>query len=213
VILLDQRGCGKSRPIAETRENTTWHLVDDIEKLRKHLEIDKWFMVFGGSWGSALAIAYAQTYPVSVGSLVLRGICMVTAFEEDWININGAPKLFPDAYEEFINFLPENERGDPKKAYNSRLVSDDPKVVVPAAKAWNKWGTTISRLLPSPDSANSSDDTTSLIARARIESHNSFNKAWLEEGQLLKSENIDKIGHIPGKANTCSASILSNVAD
>lgn len=199
VVLLDQRGCGQSRPNAETRENTTWHLVEDIEKLRRHLKIEKWHVVFGGSWGSTLALAYAQTHPASVGSLVLRGIFAVRQLELNWTLIKGANILWPDAFDEFINFLPEEERKDHVQSYRKRLLSDDPKISLPAARAWNKWEISISTLYPSPDALKQLDDESYLLAHARTEVHYFTNNAWLEEGQLLKKENVDKIRHIPSK--------------
>lgn len=197
VVLLDQRGCGKSRPNAETRENTTWHLVEDIEKLRRHLKIEKWHVVFGGSWGSTLALAYAQTHPGSVGSLILRGIFAVRKLELNWTLIEGANIMWPDAFEEFINFLPEEERKNHVESYRKRLLSDDPKISLPAARAWNKWELSIGTLYPSAEALKQLDDESYLLAHARTEVHYFTNGAWLEEGQLLKKENVDKIRHIP----------------
>lgn len=200
VILLDQRGCGKSRPNASTVNNTTWHLVSDIEALRKHLSIDKWHVVFGGSWGSTLALAYAQTHPQSVGSLILRGIFTVRDLETKWtLGPEGAGILFPDHYDEFIRFLPENERSDHIANYHTRLTSDDESISHPAARAWNKYEISISTLYPNTKGLASLDDPTFLLAHARMEAHYFKNKAWLEDGQLLKKESIDKIRHIPGK--------------
>lgn len=199
VVLLDQRGCGQSRPNAETRENTTWHLVDDIEKLRRHLKIEKWHVVFGGSWGSTLALVYAQTHPGSVGSLVLRGVFTVRQLELNWTLIEGANILWPDAFDEFINFLPEEERKNHVESYRRRLLSDDPKISLPAARAWNKYEISISTLYPSAEAFKQLDDESYLLAHARTEAHYFTNKAWLEEGQLLKKENVDKIRHIPSK--------------
>ncbi|KAF2260541.1 proline iminopeptidase [Lojkania enalia] len=198
VILLDQRGCGKSRPNADTRNNTTWHLVSDIEALRKHLKIPKWHMVFGGSWGSTLSLAYAQTHPSSVGSLVLRGIFTVRSLELDWtLSPQGTAMLFPEAFGEFLSFLPEEERTDHVNAFHKRLMSEDISVSYPAAYAWNKWEITVSTLYPNIEGLANLDDPSWLLAHARMESHYFQNKAWLEEGQLLRKENIDKIRHIP----------------
>lgn len=200
VVLLDQRGCGLSRPNANTTNNTTWHLVSDVEALRKHLQIEKWHLVFGGSWGSTLALAYAQTHPGSVGSLVLRGIFAVRDLELKWtMNQGGAAMLFPDAFEEFLEFLPEEERADHVTSYHKRLMSDDTSISHPAARAWNKWEITISTLYPNVTGLKSLDDPVFLLAHARMESHYFQNKAWMEDGQLLKKENIDKIRNIPGK--------------
>ncbi|KAH8695735.1 proline iminopeptidase [Phaeosphaeriaceae sp. PMI808] len=198
VILLDQRGSGNSRPHACITDNTTWHLVADIEALRKHLNIPKWHLVFGGSWGSTLALAYTQTHPESVGSLVLRGIFAVRDLELRWtMGKGGAAMLFPDAFEEFINFLPEAERVNPESAYHKRLMSDDTNISHPAARSWNKWEINMSTLYPNVEGMKSLDDPAFLLPHARIELHYFKNAAWLEDGQLLKKENIDKIRHIP----------------
>jgi proline iminopeptidase len=196
--LLDQRGCGQSRPNANTTNNTTWHLVADIEALRENLRILKWHMVFGGSWGSTLALAYAQTHPQSVGSLVLRGIFAVRKLELDWMNHpGGASMIFPDRWEAFINFLPEEERSDHIANYHKRLMSSDTSISHPAATAWNSWEISISKLYPDPEELKKLEDPAYLLAHARIEVHYVTNGAWLEEGQLLKKENIDRIRHIP----------------
>ncbi|KAF3037923.1 hypothetical protein E8E12_002527 [Didymella heteroderae] len=198
VILLDQRGCGQSRPNASTVNNTTWHLVSDIEKLREHLGIAKWHVVFGGSWGSTLALACAQTHPTSVGSLVLRGIFAFRALELKWTNMyGGASFLFPDHYEEFINFLPEEERKDHVASYHKRLMSEDESISHPAARAWNKWEISISTLYPNTKGLSQLEDASYNLAHARMEIHYFTNQGWLEDSQLLKKENIDKIRHIP----------------
>ncbi|KNG51874.1 prolyl aminopeptidase [Stemphylium lycopersici] len=198
VILLDQRGCGQSRPNATTTNNTTWHLVADIEALRKHLSIAKWHMVFGGSWGSTLALAYAQTHPESVGSLVLRGIFTVRDLELKWTNLRGgASFLFPDRFDEFLNFLPEEERSDHITNYHKRLMSSDTAISHPAATAWNTWEISISTLYPDPKAFQKLQEPAYLLAHARIEIHYFTNKAWMEDGQLLKKENVDRIRHIP----------------
>lgn len=200
VVLLDQRGCGQSRPNANTTNNTTWHLVDDIEALRKHLQIPKWHLVFGGSWGSTLSLAYAQKHPESVGSLVLRGIFTVRALELNWTMYKeGAPMLFPDHFEEWINFLPENERADHVESFHKRLMSDDAAISHPAAVAWNSYEIKISTLYPNDAGLKSLEDPAYLLAHARMEAHYFKNQAWLEEGQLVKKENVDKIRHIPCK--------------
>ncbi|KAH6878665.1 hypothetical protein J4E91_002452 [Alternaria rosae] len=198
VILLDQRGCGQSRPNANTTDNTTWHLVDDIEKLRKHLKISKWHMVFGGSWGSTLALAYAQTHPDSVGSLVLRGIFTVRDVELKWTNhAGGVQMLFPDRWEDFINFLPEEERSDHIGNYHKRLMSPDSAISHPAAAAWNTWELSISTLYPDPHAYKKLKEPAYLLAHARMEIHYFINKAWMEDGQLLRKENVDRIRNIP----------------
>jgi len=209
VVLLDQRGCGKSRPNASTVNNTTWHLVSDIEALREHLGIKTWHMVFGGSWGSTLALAYAQTHPSSVGSLVLRGIFAVRDLELKWTMApGGASILFPDHFDDFINFLPEEERADHVASYHKRLMSDDESISHPAAMAWNKWEVSISTLYPNTKGLAQLGDASYNLAHARTEAHYFQNKARLEDGQLLKKENIDKIRHIPSKQCLPSISLL-----
>src|SRR5215471_14690850 len=138
IILFDQRGCGKSTPYASLDENTTWDLVADIEKIREHLGIERW-QVFGGSWGSTLALAYSETYPERVTELVLRGIFLLRKQEIDWFYQRGASALFPDAWEPYLAHIPEAERGDMLSAYYRRLTSDDPEVRLAAAKIWSRW--------------------------------------------------------------------------
>ncbi|KAF2853374.1 proline iminopeptidase [Plenodomus tracheiphilus IPT5] len=199
IILLDQRGCGLSRPHASTTNNTTWHLVSDLESLRTHLQIPKWHLVFGGSWGSTLALAYAQTHPSAVGSLVLRGVFTVRKMELAWTNERGlgASMLFPDHYDELINFLPEEERSDHVKYFQQRLESEDPKVSHPAGVAWNKWELAISSLRPDEAGLKKLEDPEWVLAHARLEIHYFRNGGWLEDGQLLRKESVDKIRHIP----------------
>lgn len=198
VVLFDQRGAGKSLPAAELRENTSQHLVSDIESLRKHLSIDRWLMVFGGSWGSTLALLYAQTHPEAVGSLVLRGIFTVRKSEVEWTRTaGGAGTLFPEAHEEFLGFLPEEERKDPWPSYYKRLTSEDLETRLSASRAWNKWELSISQLVPDADVHEKLSDDIWCLQHARMEAHYENNGAFLEEGQLLKPENIEKIKHIP----------------
>jgi proline iminopeptidase len=198
IVLLDQRGAGKSRPHASVLDNTTWHLVADIEALRSHLHIAKWHLVFGGSWGSTLALAYAQTHPSVVGSLVLRGIFTVRDVEMAWaFRPGGGDMMFPDAKEELIAFLPEDERADFVSAYHRRLMSEDTSVSYPAATAWNRYEISMSTLYPNPDGFKALEDPAYLLPHARIEAHYFVNRAWMEDGQLLKKENVDKIRGIP----------------
>ena len=150
IILLDQRGCGKSTPFASLEQNTTWDLVSDIEALRALLEIEKW-QVFGGSWGSTLALAYAQTHPERVTELVLRGIFLLRKSEIDWFYQHGASEMFPDAWEEYWNHIPEAERGDMLSAYYKRLTSPDAKVRAEAARIWSQWEGRTSCLLPNEE--------------------------------------------------------------
>jgi proline iminopeptidase len=185
VLLFDQRGAGKSTPNASLEANTTWHLVADIERLRELAKADKW-LVFGGSWGSTLALAYAQTHPERVSELALRGIYTVTKAELDWYYQFGASELFPEKWERFLAPIPEAERGDLIAAYRKRLTSDDRSVQIEAAKAWSLWeGETIT-LLPNPDLSSSHADAEFAVAFARIENHYFAHDCWLEEGQLLR---------------------------
>ncbi len=196
IALFDQRGCGKSRPNASLDDNTTWTLIEDIERLRVHLGIEKW-VVFGGSWGSTLALAYAITHPERVMGLVLRGIFLVTQRELKWFYQDGAGMLFPDAFEKFKAPIPEAERGDLIAAYHRRLTHPDRRVQGEAAAAWSQWeGDTISIRGPEarPPKFNETDFA---IAFARIENHFFANRGFFEEdGWLLN--NVDKVRHIPG---------------
>lgn len=194
IVLFDQRGCGRSTPHASLRANTTWDLVDDIERLRKHLRIRKW-LVFGGSWGSSLALAYAQTHPDRVTALVLRGIFLVRKSEITWFYQSGANAIFPDAWEDFVRPIPRSERGDLVTAYHRRLTSTDAKVRLAAAHAWTTWEARTSQLVPSGVSARMSADRFAL-AFARIENHYFMNGGFFErDGQLL--EDVDRIRKIP----------------
>lgn len=195
IILFDQRGCGRSRPHASLEENTTWDLVADMEKLRTHLGVDRW-LVFGGSWGSTLALAYAQTHPKHVSELVLRGIFMLSTFELRWFYQEGASALFPDRWEKYLAAIPENERGDLIQAFYKRLTSDDRATRVQAARAWSTWEAATSYLHVNDENVNKWDEEDFAIAVARIECHYFVNRGFLEqEDQLLK--NVDRIRHIP----------------
>jgi len=196
MTLFDQRGCGRSRPNASLDDNTTWSLIEDIERLREHLGVEKW-TVFGGSWGSTLALAYAIKHPERVDGLVLRGIFLLTERELGWFYQDGASMLFPDAWERFLAPIPEEERGDLMAAYHRRLTAPDRRVQLEAAAAWSQWeGDTISLRGPEarPPKFNEEDFA---IAFARIECHFFTHKGFFEhDGWILK--NIDKIRHIPG---------------
>jgi proline iminopeptidase len=195
VTLFDQRGCGRSTPHASLEANTTWHLVEDIERLRTHLGIERW-LVFGGSWGSTLALAYAQTHPERATELVLRGIFTFRQTELDWLYQYGASEIFPDKWEEFLAPIPVAERGDLVAAYHRRLTGEDPAERLAAAKAWSKWEAETVTLLPDPHviEEHTSDDFA--IAIARIENHYMINKGWLDEGQLIA--NAGRLRDIPG---------------
>ena len=195
VLLFDQRGCGRSTPHAGLQANTTWHLVADIERLRAVVGADKW-LVFGGSWGSTLALAYAQTHPDRVSELILRGIYMLTKPELDWYYQFGVSEIFPDKWEGFQAPIPKDERGDMIAAYRKRLTSDDMAVQIEAAKAWAIWeGETIT-LLPSPDLSASFSESHFALAFARVENHYFVHGGWLEDEQLLR--NAHRLRAIPG---------------
>jgi proline iminopeptidase len=195
VILFDQRGCGKSRPFAELKENTTWDLVADINKLKSHLSIEKW-AVFGGSWGSTLALSYSQTHPQDVTGLFLRGIFLLRKKEINWFYQEGASKIFPDAWEKYLAPIPENERGDIVSAYFKRLTSEDKEVRANAAKAWSVWEASTSKLEQDKSLMEDFNEGQFADAFARIECHYFTNKGFFDdENQLLN--NIDKIQDIP----------------
>ncbi|MEL7029376.1 MAG: prolyl aminopeptidase, partial [Pseudomonadota bacterium] len=181
IILFDQRGCGRSTPHASLEDNTTWALVEDIERLRQRLNIDRW-QVFGGSWGSTLALVYAQTHPDRVTELVLRGIFTLREEELRWFyQEGGASWLYPDAWEKFVAPIPEAERGDMIAAYYSRLTGEDRRIQAEAARAWSAWeGGTVS-LIPSQERITSFSSDSFAIAFARIECHYFINKGFLEE--------------------------------
>ncbi len=195
IVLFDQRGCGKSLPFASLEHNTTWDLVSDIEAVRVHLKIDRW-QVFGGSWGSTLALAYAQTHPTRVTEMVLRGIFLLRQSEIDWFYQRGASVLFPDAWEDYLKPIPEAERGDLLRAFHRRLTDPDPKIQLEAARAWSIWEGSTSYLYTNPDSIKRTGEDTFATAFARIECHYFLNRGWLTEGRGLL-ENVDKIRHIP----------------
>ncbi len=195
VVLFDQRGCGKSTPFSELKNNTTWHSVADMEKLRSHLGIDRW-SVFGGSWGSTLALAYAIKHPEKVRELVLRGIFLLRESEIRWFYQEGASHLFPDAWEKYLAPIPPAERGDLVQAFHKRLTSPDAQVRAEAAKAWSVWEGSTSKLHLDPDFIARFGGDAFADAFARIECHYFVNKGFFEEdGWLLK--HVDKIRHIP----------------
>jgi proline iminopeptidase len=194
IVLFDQRGCGKSTPHASLVDNTTWHLVSDIEALRTRLGIERW-QVFGGSWGSTLALAYAQTHPARVTELVLRGIFLIRQWEIDWFYQRGCDALFPDAWEEYLAPIPEGERGDLLRAYHRRLTSDDAEVRTRAARAWSVWEGTTSCLLPNEELIAKSSGEEFAVAFARIECHYFLNGAFLGGRELLAG--VDAIRRIP----------------
>jgi proline iminopeptidase len=194
IILFDQRGCGKSKPHAELTGNTTWALVEDMEKLRRHLGASRW-QVFGGSWGSTLALAYAETHPEMVTELVLRGIFTLRREELLWFYQEGASWLFPDLWQGYLAPIPEAERGDMIAAYYKRLTGDDPEVQLRAAKAWSLWeGGTVS-LLPSEERMQSFSSDLFALAFARIECHYFTHGGFFERDDQLIA-NIDRVRNI-----------------
>ncbi len=194
ILLFDQRGCGRSRPHASLEANTTWHLVADIERLREMAGVERW-MAFGGSWGSTLALAYAQTHPERVTELVLRGIFTFCQSELDWLYRHGASEIFPDKWEEFVALIPEAERDDLVAAYHRRLTGPDAAVRLEAAKAWSKWEAETVTLLPNPAVIEEHTADEFAVAIARIENHYMVNKGWIEEGALLRD--ADRLADIP----------------
>jgi len=196
IVLFDQRGCGRSIPYASLEENTTWDLVEDIERLRMHLGIDRW-QVFGGSWGSTLALAYAETYPERVTGLILRGIFMLRRAELEWFYQEGCSWLFPDAFADYVKPIPEDERSDLMAAYHRRLTSDDPETQVAAARAWSAWeGRTLS-LLPDFDRVRQFSQDHYALAFARIESHYFVHGGFFDtDDQLIR--NAARLKEIPG---------------
>ena len=196
IIVFDQRGSGRSRPSGCCDDNTTWDLVADIETLRLHLKVDR-FLVFGGSWGSTLALAYAQTHPERVRAIIVRGIFLFTRREMDWFYRNGANQLFPDAWDDFAAAIPEAQRSDVMAAYHDRLNDPDPAIHRPTAQAWSLYEARLSRLYEDPRIIQRFTSDDFALSFARIESHYFRNHGFLRsENQLL--ENIDKIRHIPG---------------
>jgi proline iminopeptidase len=196
IVLFDQRGAGRSTPNADLVDNTTWDLVADIERLRTHLAIGRW-QVFGGSWGSTLALAYAEAHPERVTELVLRGIFLLRRWELEWFYQEGASRLFPDAWEHYVAPIPPEERHDLISAYHRRLTSDDLEVRNAAARAWSVWEGSTSYLHPQEDAVSTHDDPEFAVAFARIENHYFRNGGFFEsEDQLLR--HAGRIRHIPG---------------
>lgn len=194
IILFDQRGAGKSTPHACLEDNTTWELIADIEKLREHLEIPEW-QVFGGSWGSTLALAYSQSHPEKVTGLVLRGIFLLRKKEIDWFYEGGASAIYPDAWEPFRDLIPADERQCFLSAYSKRLNSDDLETQYAAARAWTKWEMMTAHLLQNEENIKKGDDDYFSLAFARIENHYFVNKGFFPCDSFLL-DNVDKIRHI-----------------
>jgi proline iminopeptidase len=196
IILVDQRGAGKSRPPAELRENTTWELVADLERVRAHLGVEGW-VLFGGSWGSTLALAYSQTHPSRVRALVIRGIFTLRREEVLWLYQDGASSVFPDEWDKFVEPIPVVERGDMISAYYRRLTGEDELERLQCARAWSAWELMTSRLQTDVNQAQRSIDNDDFVLKfARIECHYFVNGGWLEDDRHLLSR-VDAIRHIP----------------
>ncbi len=195
IVLFDQRGCGRSMPHAELRNNTTWDLVDDMEQLRQHLGIDRW-QLFGGSWGSTLSLAYAQQHPGRVTELVLRGIFLLRRREILWYYQDGASRIFPEAWQEYLAPIPVEERDDMVAAYYKRLTSNDRDVRMAAARAWSTWEGSTSRLVPDADLIKRTGEDQFAEAFARIECHYFINGGFFKkDGELL--DNVAHVHHLP----------------
>ena len=194
IVVFDQRGAGRSRPFADITDNTTAHLIADIETLRRHLGIDRW-LVFGGSWGASLALATAIARPERCRGLVLRGVFLGTERELDWF-LGGMGMIFPEAWRAFVGFLPEDERGDVLGAYHARLTDADPAVHLPAAQMWSGYENACSNLLPRNDAGRSSGGGAGALDLARIEAHYFANRMFLSDNELLAG--IDRIRPLPG---------------
>ncbi len=193
IVVFDQRGAGRSTPLGSLESNTTPHLVADIERLREHLAVERW-IVFGGSWGSTLALAYAEHHPERCLALVLRGIFLGRPSEIDWF-LHGVRNLFPEAWRDFAGFIPEAERGDLLHAYHRRLVDPDPAVHLPAARRWSVYEGSCSTMLPNAALVADFASDRVALGLARIEAHYFVNRLFLPEGWLL--ENVTRVRHVP----------------
>jgi proline iminopeptidase len=193
IVTFDQRGSGRSTPYASLENNTTWHLVEDLERIREHLGIDKW-VLFGGSWGSTLALAYAQKRPERVLGLILRGIFLCRQQDFDWFYQEGASRMFPDFWQDYIAPIPQEERGNLMQAFYKRLTGSDEIAQMHAAKAWSCWEGRTATLRPNPQVVERFHERA--LAIARIECHYFINHAFLEPDQLLRD--MHKIAHLPG---------------
>ena len=194
IIIADQRGAGRSKPLGELTNNTTVHLIADMEALRERLELDSWFL-FGGSWGSSLVLAYAIAYPARCRGLILRGSFLCRGAEVDWF-MTGMRRVFPEAWRRFSEYLPQAERDDLLGNYHRRLVDPDPDVHLPAAKVWGQYEGACSTLLPSSDVASSFVDSTKSLGLARIEAHYFVNDLFMVENHLLNG--VERFREVPG---------------
>lgn len=195
IILFDQRGCGKSKPHASLEQNTTWELVADLEKIREFLKIEKW-VVFGGSWGSTLALAYAQKHSENVLGLILRGIFLTRDEDIRWFYQEGASRIFPEAWKHFLEPIPKDEQVDMISAYHKRLTSENEIVRMGAAKAWSIWEGTTATLLPDQSVVDYFSNPHIALSIARIECHYFINQSFFSPNQLLDA--ASKLNHIPG---------------
>lgn len=195
IILFDQRGAGRSKPHAELMHNNTHALIEDMEALRQHLNVDKW-LLFGGSWGSTLSLLYAQSHPDKVLGMILRGIFLCRQKDFNWFYQGGAAHVFPDYWQSFIKPIPEAERDNLISAYYQRLTSSNELAQMAAAKAWSLWEAQCATLRPNPDVVNHFTSPHTAISLARIETHYFIHDTFIDDGQILA--NMDKIGHIPG---------------
>jgi proline iminopeptidase len=196
IIVFDQRGCGRSTPHAALHANTTWHLIADMELLRERLHVEQW-LVFGGSWGSTLSLAYAQCHPQAVTELVLRGIFLLRPSEIHWFYQQGASELYPDSWENYLAPIPVEERDNLLSAFHKRLTSDNEQIRLEAARAWSVWEASASFLIQNPVFMEKLDEPSAALAMARIECHYFMNDGFFnDDNQILN--NIDRIRHIPG---------------
>jgi len=195
IITFDQRGCGRSTPHASLENNTTAHLIADMQRIREHLGIDKW-VLFGGSWGSTLSLAYAQAFPEHVHALILRGIFLCRPEDLSWFYQEGASRLFPDYWQDFVAPIPPEERDDLMQAFYRRLTGSDQIAQMHAAKAWSCWEGRTATLRPNPNVVERFADPHRALSMARIECHYFVNQAFLEPDQLLRD--MPKIAHLPG---------------
>jgi len=195
IILFDQRGCGRSTPHAELSNNSTQHLIDDIETIRQHLNIDKW-LVLGGSWGSTLGLQYAQAHPERVSALIMRGIFLCRQQDIDWFYQDGASKIYPDYWQHFLAPIPTEQRHDLLTAYHKQLTGDDELARMRAAKAWSGWEGITANLQPKSTVVQHFTDTHAALSIARIEAHYFINHGFISENQII--ENAHKLANIPG---------------
>jgi proline iminopeptidase len=194
IIVFDQRGAGRSTPLGELSNNTTRHLIEDLETLRRHLGIERW-LLFGGSWGSSLALTYAEAYPERCIALVLRGVFLCRETEVTWF-MTGMRRFFPEAWRRFVEFLPEEERDALLASYYKRLTDPDPAVHMPAARAWSQYEGGCSTLRPNPETVAAFVNPKVALGLARIEAHYFVNKIFMEDGQLLRDAH--RLAGIPG---------------